>query len=141
MRGAVTLILILAGLVLAVVGFELGGDWPYQAGRILGVGGTGVSAVAAIRQYRESRPFVYKFSESDWEALPPKPPPEDLQGPEFRLEVPQSKHKKGTNPVTEVFMTTENGFEPVGCGEEVTSAGDVLVFVTHQGISGKLVIR
>ena len=136
MRSPATLILILIGLVLAAVGFELGSSWPSQLGLILGLVATGVSAVAAIMQYRESRPFVYKFSESDWEERPSQ----TVSGPEFVLEVPESDHTKGKHTVTNVFLATESGFAEVGCGQDVTSSGNVLITATSP-FTGKVIIK
>ena len=136
MRSLATLILILIGLVLAAIGFELGGAWPYHMGLLLGLGGTSISAVAAIRQYRETHPFVYVFSESDWEERPSR----TVSGPEFVLEVPESEHAKGRHTVTNVFQATETGFAEVGCGQDVTSSGSILISASIR-FSGKVIIK
>jgi hypothetical protein len=135
-RNLATLTLILIGLVLAVVGFEFGSSWPYQMGLILGLGATGVSAVAAFRQYRESLPFVYEFSEADWQERPSQ----TISGSEFFLEVPESEHAKGKNTVTHVFGVTESGFGVVTCGQDVTKAGNVLIIASKR-FSGKVIIK
>jgi hypothetical protein len=136
MRSLATLVLILTGLILAAVGFELGSPWPYQMGLILGLGATGVSAVAAIRQYRESLPFVYEFSESNWKERPSQ----TVSGPQFVLEVPESEHAKGKHTVTDVFKDTEFGFDEVMCGQGVTSSGSVFITASSR-FSGKVIVK
>jgi hypothetical protein len=150
-----TLILNLFGLLLAAVGFELGSVWPCHLGLLLGIVGIGISAFAAIRQYRESRPFVYEFSESSWEPSPSwKPPPPgapslnwdpkpswDLSwSEEFVLNVPEKKHARGRNTVTNVYRSTQAGFEEVKCGQSVTSSGNILITAAFR-FTGKLVIK
>jgi hypothetical protein len=103
LRSFVTLAFIIAGLVLAAVGFEIGVAWPVHAGQLLGWLGIGISAVAAIRQYREQRSFEYDFSESTWK-------PTGNEYDEYVLEIPRSEHHKGRTPAsTTVYMPTDSG--------------------------------
>jgi hypothetical protein len=133
LRIFVTLAFIIAGLVLAAVGFEIGGAWPYHAGQLLGWLGIGISAVAAIRQAREQRSFEYDFSESDW-----KP----LEGNQFVLEIPKSEHKKGRTPAsTTVYQPTDSGgYQKVTGGVYATPSGTVCITVTKP-FSGRVVIK
>ena len=124
---------IVAGLILAAVGFEIGDAWPYHAGSLLGWMGIVVSAVAAIRQYREQRPFEYDFYEQSWKAL----------DDEFVLEIPKSLHGKGKTPAEPtVLMAREAGeYEPVYCGVSVTASGTVRIFISSKPFHGRLVIK
>jgi hypothetical protein len=127
--GKVTLVFIIAGLVLAAVGFELGTAWPYHLGQLLGWIGIVISAVAAIRQYFEQRPFTYYFSEQSW-----KPSGDD----QMVLEIPKSKHRKGRTPSgTTVYLPTDSGgYEEIECGVDVTSSGTVRIWIGPRTFPG-----
>jgi hypothetical protein len=130
----VTLAFVLAGLCVAAVGFELGGAWPYHAGQLLGWTGIVISAVAAIRQYREQRPFVYDFSEQEWKPA----------GDEMVLEIPKNQHRKGRTPggITVYLPTDSGGYEEIMCGLDVTSSGTVRIWIGgNKPLSGRVVIK
>jgi hypothetical protein len=128
----VTLVFILAGLVLAAVGFEIGATWPWHAGQLLGWLGIGISAVAAIRQYFDQQPFVYDFSETSWKPL----------GDEFVLEIPKSEHNKGRTPAgtTAYVPTNSGGYEVIKYGVDVTSSGTVRI-TGGKPLPGRVVIK
>jgi hypothetical protein len=132
MAPLVTLAFVLAGLCLAALGFELGGAWPYYAGQLLGWTGIVISAVAAIRQYREQRPFIHDFSEQEW-----NPSPDG-----FVLEIPKSEHDKGNTPavIATYYPTDSGGHGRIEYGEEVTSSGTVRI-TGGKPRSGRVVIK
>ncbi len=125
--------LIISGAVLAVVGFEFGDKWPYHLGLIVGVGGTNLTIFAAIRQFREARPFTCYVSESSWKPL----------ADQFVLEIPESEHRKGRTPAdpTVYFPTASGGYEVVECGVEVTASGTVRITIGGKPFSGRVVIK
>jgi hypothetical protein len=128
-----TLIFALAGLGLAAVGFELGAAWPCHAGQLLGWMGIGISAVAVIRQYRETRSFTYDFAESHW-----TPTADGVV-----LEIPRSEHKKGRTPAsTTVYWLTDSGaYEEATHGVGVTPTGTALRITGTKPASGRVVMK
>jgi hypothetical protein len=128
-----TLILILAGLIIAALGFEIGTAWPWHAGQLLGWTGIVISALAAIRQYFEQRSFTYDFSEQSW-----KP-----SGDELVLEIPKTEHRKGRTPADPtVYQANDSGgYVPVECGVDVTSSGSVRIWIRGKPFSGRVVIK
>ena len=126
----VTLILIILGLLLSVLGFEYGDSWPCSFGPLTGWLGTLISALSAVRQYRESTPHQFIFTEATWRPV----------GSDFQLEVPTKRHSKGTAATTVIYRATPSGFEEIICGLSVTSSGNVLVSANLR-FSGKAVIK
>ena len=139
MRRKLTLALVLLGLVLAAVGFELGGAWPYCLGARLGWAGVVLSAVGAYLQYRETGSFVHQFTEASWE--PRIGYPED--GAEgipmgFSLKIPASHHGKGRGASVEVYQA--EGLK-VETDVEVNTESGVMYLGAMAPFVGRVVIK
>ena len=125
-----SLALTIAGLILAVVGFELGGSWPHDLGTILGWAGTLASSVGALLQYRDSRPFTHAFSELDWQG----------SGREFTLYYPAWRHGKADGASVIVFRNSGASFEEVIVDVASTSSGGIVIEAVAP-FAGKVTIK
>lgn len=125
------LIAIIAGSLLAVMGFEYGDAWPRSLGPVLGWIGTSMTLVAGWWQYRASAPFELHFDEQAWS-------PSREGG--FEIVVPPKQHRRRKALTLSVFRRNERGFETVGCGEHVSRDSTVTVCANIR-FDGKLVIN
>jgi hypothetical protein len=126
----IPLAITITGILLAAIGFELGGSWPYKSGTLLGCVATILSIIGAWLQYQESKPYEHHFSENSWEPI------EDG----YAIHISVRRHRKGRATTTTVFQKTGTGYEEVICGIKSTSAGGVVVEATKP-FTGKLVVR
>lgn len=124
------LLLTLSGILLAAVGFEFGSSLPSGLGVILGWVGTVVSMFGAVLQFQASKPYVLRFSESEWRR--------ERDG--FVIHIPSIRHARGNSTSVVVFMADTSGYQEVVCGVSNTDAGGVVIH-SSTPFAGKVVVR